>query len=397
MRYSVKYIKESYEINYRRRDMSAYTFGAEPKVVKNKAKYRAGGDDAATKTRTPLEMAEEAIKNEKDQRKIELLKEQLIQFKKNKTKQTPYELRPLPPPKIEVDLNYFLTEQNVLPPVIGAQDTQTDEMLPGPPEEQYLPQKKGIDQTTQIWDDDLFDYDREVEPILHVLVSKTLEQARLEVDEASEIDAIRKYKAEYKDRRQVEREDWEAQVKEELKRVAKKNEMLKREREKREKQEIAVKKLQCVHIAKSYLSRTLHNALGDLISVNHWQNEQIEAIHGTFIPAVVAKATGVTMKKEEIRTAMHSLTAQMLIEPMKMIDPIRAQLKEKQQLREKPRKIQDPRFRNIRVRFYNLARPKIPRFGLLLRKSLTGKLEEWEKELKEEIEKIHSIIPFNNF
>eukprot|EP00831_Metopus_contortus_P054703 TRINITY_DN4607_c0_g1_i11.p3 TRINITY_DN4607_c0_g1~~TRINITY_DN4607_c0_g1_i11.p3 ORF type:complete len:131 (-),score=24.54 TRINITY_DN4607_c0_g1_i11:6-398(-) len=76
-------------------------------------------------------------------------------------------------------------------------------ILEGPAEEPYLPQKKGVDVSTQIWDYDLFDYDREVEPILSVLVGKTLEQARLEVDEDAEIEAIRKYKSEYAERRQI--------------------------------------------------------------------------------------------------------------------------------------------------------------------------------------------------
>lgn len=39
-----------------------------------------------------------------------MIKSQLLEFKKSKTKQTPYDLRPGPPARIEVDLTYFLTE-----------------------------------------------------------------------------------------------------------------------------------------------------------------------------------------------------------------------------------------------------------------------------------------------
>lgn len=39
-----------------------------------------------------------------------MIKNQLIEFKKSKNKTSPYDLRPGPPARIEVDLTYFLTE-----------------------------------------------------------------------------------------------------------------------------------------------------------------------------------------------------------------------------------------------------------------------------------------------
>lgn len=39
-----------------------------------------------------------------------MIRTQLIEFKNSKKKQTPYDLRPGPPARIEVDLTYFLTE-----------------------------------------------------------------------------------------------------------------------------------------------------------------------------------------------------------------------------------------------------------------------------------------------
>ena len=46
-----------------------------------------------------------------------------------------------------------------------------------------MPKKTGIDKITQIEDFDLFDYDTEVQPILNVLLSKSIDQAVLEVEE----------------------------------------------------------------------------------------------------------------------------------------------------------------------------------------------------------------------
>ena len=74
---------------------------------------------------------------------------------------------------------------------------QTDDFLQKPPSPKYVPKKTGINKSTQIGDYDLFDYDREVQPILDVLLNKTVEQAILEVEEETELINIRKYKSEY--------------------------------------------------------------------------------------------------------------------------------------------------------------------------------------------------------
>lgn len=50
-----------------------------------------------------------------------------------------------------------------------------------------MPKKTGEDRETQIWDGDLFDFDYEVEPILQVLLGKTIELSRMEVLEEEEL------------------------------------------------------------------------------------------------------------------------------------------------------------------------------------------------------------------
>jgi len=78
--------------------------------------------------------------------------------------------------------------------------TQTDVFLPKPPSPKYVAKKTGIDKITQIEDYDLFDFDREVQPILNVLLTKSTEQAILEVEEETELSEIRKFKQEYQKR-----------------------------------------------------------------------------------------------------------------------------------------------------------------------------------------------------
>ena len=96
-----------------------------------------------------------------------------------------------------------------------------------------MPKKTGIDKITQIEDHDLFDYDIEVQPILNVLLNKTVEQACLEVEEEHELEAIRTFKFEYHKRRQIEDAEWQSEVKKEVIRIKQKNKALENARIKR--------------------------------------------------------------------------------------------------------------------------------------------------------------------
>lgn len=77
-----------------------------------------------------------------------------------------------------------------IPEAVAA--TQTDAFLDRAPSPLYIPQKSGVDVATQVYDGELFDFDVEVEPILDVLVGKTIEQALMEVMEEEELDMLRK-------------------------------------------------------------------------------------------------------------------------------------------------------------------------------------------------------------
>ena len=67
--------------------------------------------------------------------------------------------------------------------------TQTDAFMDRPTP-LFIPMKIGVDVETQIESGDLFDFDFEVEPILEVLVGKTLEQGLMEVMEEEELAAM---------------------------------------------------------------------------------------------------------------------------------------------------------------------------------------------------------------
>jgi uncharacterized protein YyaL (SSP411 family) len=53
---------------------------------------------------TPAQREELRFKAEKEKRKFEMIKQQLVEFRKAKNKISPYDLRPGPRERIEVDL-----------------------------------------------------------------------------------------------------------------------------------------------------------------------------------------------------------------------------------------------------------------------------------------------------
>ncbi|KAJ1440528.1 radial spoke 3 protein [Ochromonadaceae sp. CCMP2298] len=83
-------------------------------------------------------------------------------------------------------------------------ETQTTAALDRPASPLFVRAKIGFDAETQIENGDLFDFDLEVEPILEVLVGKTIHVSMLELMQEEELDAIRLQQEEFEAVRNVE-------------------------------------------------------------------------------------------------------------------------------------------------------------------------------------------------
>ncbi|OQS06737.1 radial spoke head protein 3-like [Thraustotheca clavata] len=95
---------------------------------------------------------------------------------------------------IPVDLDKYLIEHSPIIENCHVQ-TQTDEFLPNDKHKKVCVLKKtGVDASTEIAiEDHLFDFDAEVQPLLSVLVNKTLQQARCEIEREHEMHNIALY------------------------------------------------------------------------------------------------------------------------------------------------------------------------------------------------------------
>lgn len=113
-----------------------------------------------------------------------------------------------PPPvdgrvHMEMQTEDFLEELTDRPIEMDA-ETQTLPFMDRPPSPLYVKAKTGRDVETQIHSGDLFDFDIEVEPILEILVGKTIHVSMLELMQEEELEAIRLQQAEFEAIRNVE-------------------------------------------------------------------------------------------------------------------------------------------------------------------------------------------------
>lgn len=258
---------------------STYSFSSSPKAVGTRKKYREPGDVEPGLYRSVKETCiswdkrvhrgntysmytQNAIKEA-----IETAQKQQGATKaarKRKPKEKSIFDMPLPEhERVPVDLTRHLVA-NEQPPQMEVVESQTDEFLPEPPPEPYQPQRTGIDAHTQVEDGELFDFDREVEPILDVLVMKTLEQSIMEVEEEHELAAMSQFKQAWYERQRKNCAAEREQVEEEWVRWHEKQMVLAKQRAQKEEDARVLLKIQAVNAAKEHLANLVPNAKKDL-------------------------------------------------------------------------------------------------------------------------------------
>lgn len=95
--------------------------------------------------------------------------------------------------RVEVPLHLYLIEQEEQKHTVTV-SSQTDAFLEEPPSPKYIPAKRGNDMGAQVDVDEVFEYDKDVAPILEVVISKTMEQSLMEVRQEEELKSIARSK-----------------------------------------------------------------------------------------------------------------------------------------------------------------------------------------------------------
>ncbi|XP_018573997.1 radial spoke head protein 3 homolog B isoform X2 [Anoplophora glabripennis] len=190
--------------------------------------------------------------------------------------------------KVQTEL--YLEEIYVNPPVIDM-CTQTDLFVERPVSPFYVPAKIGADVATQIYPGELFDFDAEVQPILEVLVGKTIEQALIEVLEEEELAAIREQQRRFLEIRAAEtaealrlEEREKRLVKEKERRISELEEGIKTQKEMEERIAAAV-------LMQGYMANLLPSVLEGLESEGFLVDSIKKDVDESFMPWLMKEVT----------------------------------------------------------------------------------------------------------
>lgn len=152
--------------------------------------------------------------------------------------------------------------------------------------------------------DDLFDFDFEVDPILEVIIGKTLEQSMLEVMEEEEMERIRAAKEEFTNRRNAELADAQRLENQEKRRFEEKENRKKQERERLQAEHRAKERLACRAFAKTFLSNLEIKVFTELERQGHFHDVVERTVETQFIPYLKELVHSQLEKKRQVRNEL---------------------------------------------------------------------------------------------
>lgn len=173
--------------------------------------------------------------------------------------------------------------------------TQTDAFMDRPPTPLFIPMKIGVDVETQIEDGDLFDFDFEVEPLLEVLVGKTLEQGLMEVMEEEELAAMRAHQEHFEQIRNAELVATQRMEAAERRKAEERERRIAQEKERIEREKAMREKVAAQTFARGYTAGLLGNVFDRLYDSGFFFDPVQREIEDDFMPwfedAVVAECS----------------------------------------------------------------------------------------------------------
>ncbi|CAK0844624.1 unnamed protein product [Prorocentrum cordatum] len=189
-------------------------------------------------------------------------------------------------------------------------ETQTDFLLDRPPSPLFLPAKIGVDIATQIEEGELFDFDVEVEPILEVLVGKTLEQSVMEVLEEEELESLRRHQEDFEKRRNAELQEVQRMEAAESRRN---DEMLRRKEQQAAQREQDLSKMRKVvsrSVAAAHLSSLKDRALQHLLDAGVFADPMEMAVETAFMPQLFKMAAKQMASIVQTRNLLDSVASE---------------------------------------------------------------------------------------
>mmetsp|Transcript_11087 Transcript_11087/g.16329 ORF Transcript_11087/g.16329 Transcript_11087/m.16329 type:complete len:323 (-) Transcript_11087:37-1005(-) len=206
---------------------------------------------------------------------------------------------------IEIQTEMFLEE--ITDRVIEQdQSTQTDPFMDRPDSPVFVPAKSGVDMYTQI-EEDLFDFDFEVEPILEVIVGKTLEQSMLEVMEEEEMAELKRQQEQFDQIRTAELAETQRLERAEVRRNEEKAAAKEQEEQHRAAEEALQKRMQSREFAKRVFENLEDKVLSELESEGFFFDVVEREVETDFLPWLRSQVNRHLESKKESRDFLDSL------------------------------------------------------------------------------------------
>ncbi len=170
-----------------------------------------------------------------------------------------------------------------------------------------MPAKIGMDQSTQIENDDLFDFNLEVAPILEVLIGKTLQVSMMELMESEELLSIRLHQQEFEQTRNAELAEVQRLEAEAKRKFAEKNRRVKEEKDCAEARYELQQKIAARSFAKNYLSDLHGNVFSKLMESGYFFDPLAREVENDFIPWLFKEAVAEVNKVSTSRACADKL------------------------------------------------------------------------------------------
>ncbi|ETK94093.1 hypothetical protein F442_02878 [Phytophthora nicotianae P10297] len=230
-----------------------------------------------------------------DSRKPNKAVTRAARYQQQQQQQQQLQQRPATPPPVgdrfhmDVQTDNYLEELTDRNPEVDA-DTQTDALLDLHPPITFMPIPSGIDVATQIENGDLFDFVLEVEPILEVLVGKTLELGMMELLEEIELREIRQRQELFEQARNAELAEVQRLEAEAKRRFAEKQRRLDEETARLAAQAELEEKVAARASAKQYLANLHAQVFDTLVESGHFFDPLAKDVKQNFLPGLLESA-----------------------------------------------------------------------------------------------------------
>ena len=207
---------------------------------------------------------------------------------------------------IEEPAQETLLEQ-LAEPLLNPTQTQVEFFIDRPPTPLFIPNEDGVDKETQIEEGDLFEFDIEVDPILEVIVGKSLEHARMEVLEEYEIELLRKHRRDFTQKRNAELIEVQRMEAEHLRRELEDNRRKLQARTQRELKKSSHQKFVCRITSKRFLSSIRFDIANKFKEVGIFKSPEESNMHDQLIPWIIETIQTSLIKKSIISEMLETV------------------------------------------------------------------------------------------